>query len=248
MKLARLLIGACLFASLTPARIDAAPNNGFSDIPGVDFQFKILKLPNFPSSLEAEGFIEGYLKVVLDIDYAGELRDWLVLESTHPQFTQALERVIDDWRFTAPYIDGENKSIVTQIDIQFRSKGNVVSMSSGASALNLRFNEITGFRSNESKLTSIEELDTPPFPISQTPPLVPNELIEQYNGSRAVFTFYVDEAGQVRIPVLSETDGNPDVVMLLAVQDAISQWRFEPPTKNRQPVKIRLSQSFVFKN
>ncbi|MDQ8184496.1 energy transducer TonB [Pelagicoccus sp. SDUM812002] len=247
MKLAKSLLSACLLASLSIAETSAAPSTPFSEIEGIDFHFKSLKLPSFPQSLSNEGYMEGYLKVALDIDYAGELRDWLVLESSHPSFIQSLEGVIKDWRFTAPFVNGENRSIVTEIELNFRSSGNVVSLSTGAAASTLRYNEITGFRTNAQKLSSIKELDTFPYPIVQTPPSVPKELIDKFDGTRAVFTFYVDEAGLVRIPVLSATDGEPDLAMLLAAQDAISQWRFEPPTKNRKPVKIKLSQAFVFR-
>ncbi|MBD5779299.1 energy transducer TonB [Pelagicoccus sp. NFK12] len=247
MKLAKTFLHACLLLAATVPSTSGNPGQPFSKYPGLDLQFKVLKLPHFPQSLEEEGYLEGQVRVALDIDYAGELRDWLVLESSHPAFTQSLERVIEDWRFTAPYLNGENKSIVTELGIQFRSEGNVVSMTSVASALNRRFNDLTGYGSRYSGLSSIKDLDTPPYPISQEPPSVPEELIEKYDGSRAVFTFYVDEAGQVRIPVLSQTDGDPDVLMLLAAQDAIAQWRFEPPTQNRKPVKIQLSQTFVFK-
>lgn len=247
MTLAKTLLKACIISALTLSATDAAPDDYFSNHYGVDLHFKVLKLPHFPHTLKGEGFLEGHVRVALDIDYTGELRDWLVLESSHPAFSESLERVIGDWRFSAPHIDGESKSIVTEIDIQFRSKGSVVSIYSGASLYNRRINEIFGFRSHYNKLSSISELDTPPFPIEQTPPKVPKELIKQYDGTRAVFTFYVDEAGQVRIPVLSQTDGDPDLNMVVAVQDAIAQWKFDPPTKNKRPVKIQLSQAFVFK-
>ncbi len=248
MKLAKTILHACIILALSISATDAAPDDYFKNQYGVDLHFKVLKLPHFPNTLKNEGYLEGHVRVALDIDYAGELRDWLILESTHPDFSKSLERVVNDWRFSAPHINGENKSIVTEIDIQFRSQGSVISVTSGDAVFNRRINELTGFRSHYSKVSSIKELDTLPYPIEQTKPSVPQELIDKHDGTRAVFTFYVDEAGQVRIPVLSQTDGDPDLNMLVAAQDAISQWKFEPPTKNKAPVKIQLSQEFIFKN
>lgn len=248
MKPVNTLLTACLLVSLLSTTSDAKPDDYFEDIPGVDLRFEVIRLPQFPLSLINEGFIEGYVKISMDIDHDGELRDWLVLESSHPDFVKALERVIDDWRFSSPYINGENRSIVTELALEFRSKGSVISMINGMEIHNRRINEISGFKSRYSELSSIKDLDAPPFPIDQTPPSIPQDLINENDGTRAQFTFYVDEAGQVRIPVLSQTDGDPDIIMLLAAQDAIAQWKFAPPTKNKRPVKIRLSQTFVFKN
>lgn len=247
MKSVKKRLAACLLASLSFAGIDAKPDEYFQQTQGIDFHFEVIKLPQFPHTLINEGFIEGHVKISMDIDYAGELRDWLVIESSHPDFVKALERVIDDWRFSPPYINGENRSIVTELALEFKATGSVISMINGLEIHNRRFNELTGFKSHYSQLSKINELDTPPFPIEQTSPSVSQEMIDENTGARAEFTFYVDEAGQVRIPVLSQTDGNPDLSMLLAAQDAISQWKFEPPTKNKRPVKIQLSQTFVFK-
>ncbi len=248
MKLEKTLLGVLLLSAFTLSAVDAAPDRPFSELNGVDLKIKILKMPLFPKTMEQEGIFEGHARIALDIDYTGELTDWIILEASHPSFALAIEQVVDDWRFSAPFINGENRSVVTQLDFDFRSQGTVVSFSSGVSNITRQINKITRYRAEEFSLSRIKDLDTRPYPIQQTPPMVSQEMIDKYNGTRAVFTFYVDEAGQVRIPVLSQTDGDPDPVMLLAAQDAISQWRFEPPTKNNKPAMIQLSQTFVFKN
>ncbi len=248
MKLAKKLFGVFLLSTCALNAVSAETDHLFSELDGVDLKIKVLRLPLYPMPLEQEGIFEGHAKIALDIDYSGELRDWIIVEASHPSFAIALEQVVDDWRFSAPFINGENRSVVTQLDFDFRSQGTVVSLSSGISSINRRLNEITAFRANEITVSRIKDLDTLPYPIQKINPQVPQEMIDEHNGTRAVFTFYVDQAGQVRIPVLTQTDGDPDPVMLLAAQDAISQWRFEPPTQNKRPAIIRLSQAFVFKN
>ncbi|EDY84677.1 TonB family C-terminal domain protein [Verrucomicrobiia bacterium DG1235] len=244
----RTLLSACILSGLAISLAHAGPQKFEFHEYGVDLNIEVIKMPHFPNSLIADGYLEGDVKIAMDIDHDGELRDWIVIESTHPEFTESVERVIDSWRFSPPYINGENRSVVNHLNIHFESRGSVVSFDLPTSVLNVRLNQLTGFRSEASKLSDIKELDTAPYPIAQPSPSIPKDVIQKHDGTRAVFTFYIDEAGQVRIPALSETDGEPDLGMLLATQDALSQWRFQPPTKNNRPVKVKLSQAFVFKD
>lgn len=248
MKTPKLLLSALALSGLTLNLSYAGPNSLELDDYGINLNIELIKMPQFPTSLIAEGYLEGDVRIAMDIDNDGELRDWIVLESTHPAFVTSIENVIDQWRFSPPYINGENRSVVNHLNIHFESKNSVISFDSISSANTMRFNQLTGFNSHSTKLSRIKELDTLPYPISQPSPSIPSDIIEKFDGTRAVFTFYVDEAGQVRIPALAQTDGEPDPGMVLAAQDALTQWKFEPPTKNKRPAKIKLSQAFVFKN
>lgn len=248
MKLAKTLLSACIICGLTQHSAIADSDWVLTSEDGVDLQIDVVETPIFPLPLMEAGYQEGMVKIALDIDYQGELRDWIIVDSTHPSFTRSVERVIEKWEFSPPKVNGSPRSLVTEINIRFHSSGTVLSMSLPTEILAQRINGIAGYQSERMRLASIDDLDTSPFPIDQPAPRVPRDLIKQYDGASAVFTFIVDEAGQVRMPALASAEGNPDVRLLVAAQDAISQWKFEPPTQNKRPVKIKLSQSFVFRN
>ncbi|MBK1876388.1 TonB family protein [Pelagicoccus mobilis] len=248
MKLAKSLFSACIICGLTQLSTYADSKWVLSSEDGVDLQIDVTQLPSYPHALTEAGYLEGFVKVSVDVDHHGELRDWIIVESTHPSFTQSVERVIEKWEFSAPKVNGEPRSIITHLNINFKSSGAVLSMSLPSEMLAQRINQMSGYRSQYRGLTSINDLDTSPFPLDQPSPRVPQQLVDEYEESQASFNFYVDEAGQVRMPALVETKGDPDVQLLVAAQDAISQWKFEPPTRNKRPVKIRLSQTFVFAN
>lgn len=246
MKLVKPIIAACLICGLSQTNALADSEWILSGEDGVELNIDLLQLPHYPNALVAQGYTEGTVKVSIDIDHHGELRDWIIVESTHPLFSKALERVIDTWRFSPPKINGEARSVVTQIDIEFGNNGTLLTSSLPTDIVSRQFNQLTGYESERVGIASINDLDTYPNPVKQIPPAVSKKMIKSHNGAVAVFSFYVDESGQVRIPVLTDTNGDPDVQMLVAAQDAISQWKFEPPTQNEKPVKIKLSQAFVF--
>lgn len=247
MKTPKTLLSVLALTGLTMNLAYAGPDSLALDDYGISLNIDLVKMPLFPNSLVSEGYLEGDVQIVMEINHDGELNDWMVIKSTHPDFVSSIENVIDHWRFSAPYINGENRSVVSHLHVHFESKSSVISFNSLGSANTLRFNQLTGFESESTRLARIKELDTLPYPISQPSPSIPSEVMEKFDGTRAVFTFYVDETGQVRIPALAQTDGEPDLGMVLAAQDALTQWRFEPPTKNKRPAKIQLSQTFVFK-
>ena len=211
----------------------------------VDLTIDVKREPVFPISLQQQGYSDGKVVIAFEVDYSGELRDWIVLEATHPAFVDALANVIDTWDFSPPKINGESRSIVSRLIVNYHTSGNVLSFDL-VSGLATRFNELTGWQSQRIALAEVADLDSPPTPTRVIKPSVPKDVLQKYSGSKAVFTFYVDENGRVRIPVLHRIDGEADPGMLLAAQEALEQWRFEPPTVNSHPVSIQLSQQFVF--
>ena len=60
---------------------------------------------------------------------------------------------------------------------------------------------------------------------------------------QVVLDFYIDEQGRPRMPVVTHSD---DDALNLAAVEALSHWRFVPPTRNGVPVMVRAKQSFRF--
>lgn len=214
--------------------------------PSVDFAIIVTHEPMFPLQLKNEGYSNGEVVIAFEVDYLGELRDWIPVKATHPLFIDSVSQVIEKWDFTPPFIDGENRSIVSRLAVEFKSSGSVLSLDMASDMTVLRLNALTGYSNDAEKLADVEKLDTPPSPLHVVRPAIPREVIQEHNGSSAVFTFYVDKAGNVRVPALDYTNGNVEPAMLLAAQDALEQWTFQPPRVNSKPVNIKLSQRFVF--
>lgn len=247
MKLLAAIAAAGLVSGLLldPAR--ANPNTYDLDEVGVDLNIDVIRMPVFPQARLQEGQLSGVVRIAFEVDHHGELRDWIALEATHGDFVDSIAHAIDSWRFSAPYVNGQNRSVVGELTVNFDSSGSVLSFD-GSSLMNVRINELTGNTNRAILLANARDLDAPPYPLSQPMPQVPKDLIEKHKGARAVFSFYIDEAGRARIPALLRTEGSPDLGMLLAAQDALEQWQFEPPTKRGRPVKVKLAQTFVFTN
>jgi TonB family protein len=88
-----------------------------------------------------------------------------------------------------------------------------------------------------------KDLDVPLKPVHLERPAFPEEFAKQGIRGTAVVDFYVDEQGRARIPVA--TQAQHDVLASLARQ-AVSQWQFQPPTRNGKPVLVKVSQRFAF--
>ena len=245
MKIISAYLTSLALAGLLNVQNLPAAEQYFLDHSNVDFSIDVVREPAFPTTLLNQGYTEGKVAIAFEVDYAGELRDWIVTEASHPDFAKAIEQVIPSWDFSAPKINGESRSIVTRLVIDFRSTGSVLNFDLMTST-NARLNEISGFRGESIRIADVDRLDSPPRVRSVVKPAIPREALEANRGSKAGFTFYVDEEGRVRVPALSKIDGDIEPGMLLATQDALSQWRFEPPRQRQTPVSIKLAQTFVY--
>jgi len=74
-------------------------------------------------------------------------------------------------------------------------------------------------------------------------------MLNGRDDQKAVFEFYIDESGNVRIPMLREAEASDDIEeeLLVIVQDALMKWKFRPPKKNGKPVVVRVAQPIFFR-
>ncbi|MDQ8204538.1 energy transducer TonB [Pelagicoccus sp. SDUM812003] len=244
----RLIAGLCLLAGLASAVARAETEHYTLDTHGIDFTIDVTRRPLFPPSMLNEGYLEGKVRIAMEVDHTGELRDWMDLEASHPDFVEAIARVIHSWEFSPPKINGKSRTVVTYLDINFSAKGAVLSFDLTTGMDMARMNQIFGYNREKEELTSAHKLDTPIRPIHQVNPAVPLEAIKEHEGSKARFTFFVDEWGKVRMPTLDRIDGDVELGMVLAAQDALSQWQFTRPTSGSRPTRTKLAQEFVFIN
>jgi TonB family protein len=98
-------------------------------------------------------------------------------------------------------------------------------------------------KNHPERIYSLKLLDSPLKPISRQAPVFPKSA-KSYAGE-ATIEFLVDKEGFVRLPrIISASD---QAFAYSAIQ-AVTNWRFEPPTIKGKSVVVRLRVPFVFKH
>ena len=209
-----------------------------------EFEVKKTKDPIFPIRLRNEGYVEGSATFAIYVDQTGKLRDYLLLEATKTAFAKEVERVLSDWDYSVPLVDGEPSAIVSTVKVNFERSGLVVYESPGLGLLNPWNRMIEGL---EYRVYALWELDRIPEPIEIVKPDFHVELLEDRDLVTAVFDFYIDQEGRVRIPTLREADDKVDERLLVIAQESLLQWRFNAPTVNGKRVVAKAAQPFRFR-
>lgn len=213
---------------------------------GVTLQFKVVRDPIFPQPLRNKGMTWGHVTIQVDIDYTGELRDWLVTEASHKGFAEAVERVVGQWKFAPPIWKEKPISVIGAIEIKFRAQGDVVSLDISSGISDLRGSQNRSSSLERIETADFDDLDTFPERIKTVKPIVSQKLINKHDNTTGVFSFYIDTEGYVRLPHINRTEGKIDIRLLEAAQDALEQWRFTPPTRKGRKVIVEVSQPFTF--
>lgn len=232
----------CLSAALGEKNLDYPTSTE-----GIELIIHPKKLPIFPHSLKMEGYMQGEVELIVEIDEFGELRDHLVSATTRPEFAEEVERVIRTWNFDPPMWKGKAIPVITRIRVNFESTGAVISFDLSSGLLNRILSEDVLMKLyREQNLVGVDDLDTYPIPKVVSQPIVSKALLDENRGTQGIFSFYIDQRGKVRMPALDHVKGEVDLRLLTAVQNALMEWQFDPPTANGKPVIVYVSQPFVF--
>jgi TonB family protein len=228
-----LLLGGAAFAQIP--RLQSTP------------EWQSLKIqqtvePVFPPSLLQAGLTEGMTHLAINTDPAGKLVEWLVVSYTRREFADTAVAALKQWKFEPARLRGEPVGTTVELIFHFEAKGVVVSTSSVSDAIEAHILRMMGTRYIYQPC-SLRELDRIPTPIITVSPLYPKELVVHGVKGKVTVEFYIDESGAVRVPAVSIDDDS--VLTGLAVA-ALRQWRFEPPTRNGNPVLVKASQVFDF--
>ena len=86
------------------------------------------------------------------------------------------------------------------------------------------------------------QLDSIPRPVYMEEFALHTGLLDQPYTEFIYYEFFIDEEGNVRMPVLRNSDASYDV--LAVIYDSLLKWKFEPPTRNGRPVITRVIQPF----
>lgn len=196
--------------------------------------------PVFPDSA-AQVTSTGEASIAINVSAEGKLVDCLVLSYTRKVFATEALRALKQWKFVAATYDGKPVSVVTELDFDFRATGVVVSLSAMES-LERIMNPLLREKLDYAPC-GLKDIDRIPMPINVISPSYPASLAAKGVEGNVVIVFYIDEEGRVRMPAIQDTSSMQLAELALG---AISQWRFEPPTRHGVPVLVRASQCFNF--
>ena len=184
------------------------------------------ELPVYPDSVKQDGLTTGIVTALIAHNTAGEPTDVLVLDSTHPRFTEAVREAVNHWRFSPNASVGAAQAPLVRFF--FSSKGVIMIEASSLRGI------VGGSMPAETvRFPTFDSLDAQPKAIEQPMPVFPQALRGRVNSGTVTVTFYVDEAGHARAAVVTEATSPEFAEAALA---AVGQWRYEAPRQNGRPV------------
>lgn len=182
----------------------------------------------------------GQVRLVINVDAAGKLVDWMLVEYSNQYYADAAVEAVRKWKYGAASYKGEPIATRTTLNFNFETRGQVVSMT----CLDMTDAYLKSFLGDQTVKCVVpgKALDTAPTAlVSVSPAAVPVELAA---GATGVWVdFYIDETGRPRMAAVDVKENDP---MANAAIQAIEQWRFTPPTHKGRPVGVRASQWFDF--
>jgi TonB family protein len=196
----------------------------------------------FPASLMLTTITSGEARVMINIDSDGKLADLMVISYSHPAFAEEAVSLLKHWRYSPAAIDGNPVGVRLELKIDFVASGRVISLTA-LEAVN-SFTQRMLPTAMSKKVCTPGELDHPIEVLQAVNPSHPGKAghASQSSGSTLV-DFYVDERGQMRMPVVMESTNE---TYAQAAVSALNQWKFSSPTKQGKPVAVRVQQKFVF--
>jgi TonB family protein len=197
--------------------------------------------PIFPPSLEHRGYSSGEVHLAVKVDAAGKLEDVLAIAFTQKEFADEAVEAVKTWKFEPARIGGASVGYVRNVVIYFQIQGiRVIETDPLDEITRLRFLPSAYEQRFEYSACSLRDLDRIPVPRHV---VAPADFPRNPSDS-VVIEFYIDEQGRVRLPGV-KVGANADFAN--AALDAVSQWRFDPPTRKGKPVLVLADQTFLAK-
>jgi outer membrane biosynthesis protein TonB len=196
----------------------------------------------FPHALSLTPVYRGTAEVIINIDADGQLVDLLVSRYSRIEFAHEAETTLREWRYQPARRDGEPTGARFLVKFDFSARGKVATL--------------TVFDTLESRIDLLHpgaltdvvcasrDLDRPLKPVTTVPPHHPGQLPNADRDATVMIDYLIDETGRPRMPVVLQATRDGFAV---EVVDALSQWRFAPPTRAGRPVAVQVRQQFVFK-
>ena len=192
-------------------------------------------VPTYPSDAKLHGFAEGTVTAIIAHNTTGQTTDVLVLDSSHPLFTEAVRAAVGRWKFAPDAAAGTEHAPLVRF--YFSTKGVVI-----LQAPNLHSGQL-GLKPDTLRFPTFAALDERPKAIEQPMPEFPSALRGRVSEGTAKVAFYVDEDGHARAPVVTEATSPEFAAAALA---AVGHWRYETPKQNGRAVVAVENWNFRF--
>lgn len=188
--------------------------------------------PVYPHELALAG-TRGAARVDFSVGHRGQVFDATVVEATHPEFGEAVAAAITAWHFMPLRRNGEICGADFSITWRFKEPR------ADSTEQRLLANQGT-----ENQPVSARLLDRPLHPLHIRPPLYPAARLDALEAGAAEIEVTIDREGRVRLPRIRSAT-HPGFGWAAAT--AVSQWLFETPRKDGQPVDVRVVVPVKFK-
>jgi TonB family protein len=198
----------------------------------------------FPRAARDVGLRSGEVHVAIQVDEAGKLTDHLVTAYTHPAFAESCVAALKRWRYEPAYLQGRAHGATVDLTFNFESRGLVVVDLTVGSYVELRNYQLHP-ETYTYRACTLRQLDRIPTPTKVVKPSYPVEAAQQHSGKVTV-DFYIDERGRVRMPAVTRSTTEMNMMLSSAAVQAVSQWEFEPPLSKGRPVLVAARQDFNF--
>ncbi len=163
----------------------------------------------------------------------GLVRDIVPISATNPEFSRALIAAAELWSFTPSFSNGR------ATEPRLRAKQHFAPPEAGDQANPIA--RLLAALKSEAGIPSAQGLDRPLTPRWLYAPAYPRALRDSAPHCEAVIEIIIDRDGRVRLPkIVSAT--HPEYGMAAAT--AVTQAVFVPPTRNGQPVDVRVRVPF----
>jgi TonB family protein len=185
--------------------------------------------PVYPYSLRANG-VKGEVLLDFIVDPAGEVRNPIVVKSTHPDFESPAVEALLAWKFKPGLKAGRPVATHMMVPIEFTLEGGGVSA-------------FTVSRQPPKDLPPQFQYDEPPRPVLTSAPVYPFALLEKKTKGSATVMFAIDPTGVPRNITVREAT-RPEFGAATAAM--IAGWHFEPAKKHGQPAWALLGKKQFF--
>lgn len=198
--------------------------------------------PFFPSTASVMGLDSGTVTVVVDVDSSGHLVDALAVDATHPVFAAAAVNAAHHWEYRPAVHNGQPIEAVRALLFNFATEGTVLVTRTIEENIAARFISV-GTERYRWRAYQLNEVDVPPTAVSMPSPAFPQTLRASGVTGLVKLSFFIDENGRVRLPVVTN---DPPPAMAEAAVAAVREWRFNPAMRHGQRVLLHVGQTIRF--
>lgn len=196
--------------------------------------------PTFPGQFRNRGVSEGYAQVQVLVAADGTLLETFVSTYSHKEFADSAETALRSWTFR-PAADPTSLPQRFNLRINFRREGMMIIQGNFEETVNAYLGHKD--RGASVNLCKLRDLDATPEPVNLVVPEYPAELKKQNVEGAAAISFFIDEEGKIRVPVVS---GASRPEFATAALEAVKQWTFNPPLRRGHATRVFAVQEFSF--